>query len=143
MENDCTVEESDGESGGNEVESKQDKGSETNGAQRRGDPNCSGYDSGFLELVNEYSNGGGGGGVEASDTNSVSDVNDGTDEVAEEVLPDEDGPVGKPDEEPELVIPSFDALSKDMDVRELLSCSQRLLKAVIISSSLSFCFCSQ
>nr|XP_040240954.2 ribosomal protein S6 kinase delta-1 [Anopheles coluzzii] len=135
VENDFTVEESDGEGGGNEVESKQGKGSETDGAQRRVEPNCSGYDSGFLELVNEYSNGGGGG-VEASDGNSPSaaDQNDGTDEVAEEVLPDEEeeenGPVGKPDEEPELVIPSFDALSKDMDVRELLSCSQRLLKAV-------------
>ncbi|XP_053669952.1 ribosomal protein S6 kinase delta-1 [Anopheles nili] len=87
----------------------------------REEPNYSGYDSGFLELVNEYSNGG-------SEERSCPDRN-GMDEVAVEARPDEDAYEDEP-EPAEVVIPSFDALSKDMDVRELLSCSQQLLKAV-------------
>uniref|UniRef100_A0A182YJS9 Protein kinase domain-containing protein n=1 Tax=Anopheles stephensi TaxID=30069 RepID=A0A182YJS9_ANOST len=92
------------------------------------EPNCSGYDSGFLDLVNEYSNG-----ADCSSVNggSLEDQNDETDEVALEARPDEEKEHDdEKQEEPELIIPSFDALSKDMDVRELLSCSQRLLKAV-------------
>uniref|UniRef100_A0A182PC35 Ribosomal protein S6 kinase delta-1 n=1 Tax=Anopheles epiroticus TaxID=199890 RepID=A0A182PC35_9DIPT len=104
-------------------------GENGNGAQQ-GDPNCSGYDSGFLDLVNEYSNGGGVG-DEKSESHSPNACDQQHDEVAIEVLPDEPGQEQNENQDkPELVIPSFDALSKDMDVRELLSCSQRLLKAV-------------
>uniref|UniRef100_A0A182R1J9 Ribosomal protein S6 kinase delta-1 n=1 Tax=Anopheles funestus TaxID=62324 RepID=A0A182R1J9_ANOFN len=101
-----------------------------NVAQR--EPNCSAYDSGFLDLVNEYSNGADSSSI-VSDGNSpnLSDRNEETDEVALEARPDdEESEQHGNQEEQELIIPSFDALSKDMDVRELLSCSQRLLKAV-------------
>uniref|UniRef100_A0A182VQZ1 Ribosomal protein S6 kinase delta-1 n=1 Tax=Anopheles minimus TaxID=112268 RepID=A0A182VQZ1_9DIPT len=93
-------------------------------------PNCSAYDSGFLDLVNEYSNGTDGS-VSEENSLKLSDRNDDTDEVALEARPDDENEQDdKQEEQQELVIPSFDALSKDMDVRELLSCSQRLLKAV-------------
>uniref|UniRef100_A0A182MUK5 Ribosomal protein S6 kinase delta-1 n=1 Tax=Anopheles culicifacies TaxID=139723 RepID=A0A182MUK5_9DIPT len=95
-------------------------------------PNCSAYDSGFLDLVNEYSNGTEGG-VSEENSLKLSDKSvDETDEVALEAQPDEENEQGDKQEEQqqELIIPSFDALSKDMDVRELVSCSQRLLKAV-------------
>uniref|UniRef100_A0A182N5Y7 Ribosomal protein S6 kinase delta-1 n=1 Tax=Anopheles dirus TaxID=7168 RepID=A0A182N5Y7_9DIPT len=91
--------------------------------QTDGEPNGTGYDSGFLDLVNEYSSGG----VSNGSVENSPDEEDGTmDEVATEAQPDDDDVV----EVQEVIIPSFDALSKDMDVRELLSCSQRLLKAV-------------
>uniref|UniRef100_A0A182JQQ9 Ribosomal protein S6 kinase delta-1 n=1 Tax=Anopheles christyi TaxID=43041 RepID=A0A182JQQ9_9DIPT len=129
-EDDCTVEEDLNRDSKPNALLEGGEGRNENDAAQRSEPNCSGYDSGFLDLVNEYSNGGG-----ASDEQSpiASDQNDdGTDELAVEVLPDEEEGEDRNgnQEEPELVIPSFDALSKDMDVRELLSCSQRLLKAV-------------
>ncbi|XP_053667642.1 ribosomal protein S6 kinase delta-1 [Anopheles marshallii] len=94
------------------------------------EPNCSAYDSGFLDLVNEYSNGAESSVIDGNSPN-LGDRNDETDEVALEAQPDEEiEQDGIKQEEQEIIIPSFDALSKDMDVRELLSCSQRLLKAV-------------
>ncbi|XP_052901773.1 ribosomal protein S6 kinase delta-1 isoform X2 [Anopheles moucheti] len=98
---------------------------------RQREPNCSAYDSGFLDLVNEYSNGAESVSVSKGNLPNLGDRNDETDEVALEAQPDEENEQDSiKQEEQEIIIPSFDALSKDMDVRELLSCSQRLLKAV-------------
>uniref|UniRef100_A0A2M4ALF2 Putative the phosphoinositide binding phox similarity domain of sorting nexin 15-like protein n=1 Tax=Anopheles triannulatus TaxID=58253 RepID=A0A2M4ALF2_9DIPT len=65
------------------------------------------------------------------------DVTDGafdTDEIGTEVHPDEDDDSveleRENDEQDAPVVPSFDVLSQDMDVQELLSCSQQLLKVV-------------
>uniref|UniRef100_A0AAG5CXU5 PX domain-containing protein n=1 Tax=Anopheles atroparvus TaxID=41427 RepID=A0AAG5CXU5_ANOAO len=96
------------------------------------DPNVSGYDSGFLELVNEYSGDNSASAIISTNNATALDgAGNDTDEVAIEAQPDAAQDDDQPSEEQqELVIPSFDALSKDMDVRELLSCSQQLLKAV-------------
>uniref|UniRef100_A0A1Y9H9M0 Ribosomal protein S6 kinase delta-1 n=1 Tax=Anopheles farauti TaxID=69004 RepID=A0A1Y9H9M0_9DIPT len=111
------------EQDGEEVSPVED---ESAAAPTDGEMNATGYDSGFLELVNEYSRGDGGGeGVNNGLVEHSPEEEDRRmDEVAKEARPDDD------DDVQEVVIPSFDALSKDMDVRELLSCSQRLLKAV-------------
>ncbi|KFB40729.1 AGAP001909-PA-like protein [Anopheles sinensis] len=90
------------------------------------DANSSGCDSGFLELVNECSGEYNESAIlKTNNDASLHDEND-MDEVAIEAHPD----VLQQEDEQEIVIPSFDALSKDMDVRELVSCSQQLLKAV-------------
>ncbi|XP_058118702.1 ribosomal protein S6 kinase delta-1 [Anopheles ziemanni] len=90
------------------------------------DLNSSGCDSGFLELVNEYSGEHDESVMLKTDNASSLHGPDDMDEMAVEAHPD----VLQQEDEQEIVIPSFDALSKDMDVRELVSCSQQLLKAV-------------
>ncbi|XP_058057882.1 ribosomal protein S6 kinase delta-1 [Anopheles bellator] len=99
-------------------------------------------DSGYLELINQYSRNGAENNADRRSLHSTADkteqsrndeaTNDdaafATDEVGTEVQPDVEQ--AEAVEEEQQVIPSFDTLSKDMDVRELLSCSQQLLKAV-------------
>lgn len=82
-----------------------------------------GYDSGFIDLVNDY--------------NSKNSTGDKTEqEVLEEV--EEAFEADEVDHrlEPEGLditqeyIPSFDVLSRDMDVQDLVNCSQQLLRSV-------------
>ncbi|XP_062558731.1 ribosomal protein S6 kinase delta-1 [Armigeres subalbatus] len=82
------------------------------------------YDSGFVELVNDYNSKG---------TNAVDKTEQKVlDEVEEALEADEvDHPLEPEEREnTQEYIPSFDVLSKDMDVDDLVSCSQQLLRSV-------------
>ncbi|KAL9697170.1 hypothetical protein quinque_000611 [Culex quinquefasciatus] len=75
----------------------------------------SAFDSGFIDLVNDYNS------KQAPiDPEPPQEV-----EQAQEAVVDEVDHTPPP-----TYIPSFDALSKDMDVSDLVSCSQQLLRAV-------------
>ncbi|XP_052867693.1 ribosomal protein S6 kinase delta-1 [Anopheles cruzii] len=103
-----------------------------------------GCGSGYLELINQYNRNGA---ENSADRRGLHSTVDKTEQSRNEEATNDDtafasdnelGPESvQPDvelaeavEEEQQVIPSFDTLSKDMDVRELLSCSQQLLKAV-------------
>ncbi|XP_058824997.1 ribosomal protein S6 kinase delta-1 [Topomyia yanbarensis] len=101
--------------------------SKTNESSNESDSSqAAGYDSGFIDLVNDY--------------NSKRTSEDGaakTEQVPEEVEEgleassiDEVDRAEPIEESPSGYITSFDVLSKDMDVSDLVSCSQQLLKAV-------------
>ncbi|XP_055613343.1 ribosomal protein S6 kinase delta-1 [Uranotaenia lowii] len=95
-----------------------------------------GYDSGFIDLVNDYS-----GKINAEEmaNGKTEQVLEDLEEASEAVDIDEvdccrTDPEGEESNASGVgsngYIPSFDVLSKDMDVKDLVSCSQQLLRAV-------------
>lgn len=86
------------------------------------------YDSGFIELLNEYKN-----------DDNISSLKENINEIDTNCSANNDNNSitncsltlqNEKVEQQNDYIPSFDTLSEDMDVNDLLSCSQKLLKSV-------------
>ncbi|XP_058449637.1 ribosomal protein S6 kinase delta-1 isoform X2 [Malaya genurostris] len=89
-----------------------------------------GYDSGFIDLVNDY-NSKSSLDSPAAETEQVPEkIEEGLEAVSIDEVDRAEAPLGEPSSSSSGYITSFDVLSKDMDVTDLVSCSQQLLKAV-------------
>ncbi|XP_053694993.1 ribosomal protein S6 kinase delta-1 [Sabethes cyaneus] len=84
-----------------------------------------GYDSGFIDLLNDYNSK-----KTCSEETNVKKTDRITEEVSEDALEAIDEVDRVEPEGGEEFAPSFDVLSKDMEVSDLVNCSQQLLKAV-------------